>query len=75
MSNCPRCNAPIIWAITEFGIAISVDRAPVPDGNLILGAFLTGPHKGKASVAVAGNGVPQGKRWRSHFAVCPRRGR
>jgi len=34
--TCTSCMAPILWASTEKGKAIPLDRDPVPDGNLVL---------------------------------------
>jgi len=64
--SCRSCGAPILWARSTRGRMVPLDREPVADGTIILGAddvaFVLGP----ADEPIAGT-----PRYHSHFATCP----
>jgi hypothetical protein len=62
MNVCKACEAPIIWAHTSTGKAIPLDAEKVDGGNLEL-------KDGTVSYAKS---HPDVKRYRSHFATCPK---
>lgn len=70
MARCRSCQALILWAITENGKTMPVDRTPDPRGNLIL----TGNRvDGKDEVhAISSRDELKGDevRYTSHFATC-----
>jgi hypothetical protein len=72
-STCSSCGAPIVWAETEAGRPIPLDRAPRTAGNIVqtdLDLFHdpTGPIR----VRYLRRDEPHdGPRYVSHFATCP----
>jgi hypothetical protein len=60
-SVCRSCGAPIVWARTQSGRLMPVDREPVDGGSLLLERV-----GGEYRVSVALNGG-----FRAHFATCP----
>jgi len=71
---CLSCHAPVVWAQTERGKRIPIDREPRPDGNLVLlGDILAG--QGTLFAAIFDPIRHTGKtRFVSHFATCPHAG-
>lgn len=71
MASCASCQAPITWAVSDAtGKRIPLDRAAVPDGNVVI----TGTKDGSPVAHVLGKGEDAaafGDRYRSHFATCP----
>lgn len=68
MSVCRTCGADIIWAETESGKRMPLDRAPViPKGLFVLTAR-PGQEAPLAS-SVASSQTPA--LYQSHFATCP----
>lgn len=64
-SRCNRgCGAPVIWATTPRGKNIPLDPEPVAGGNLEL----------RAGIAMVVTADPEVRRYRSHFASCPKAG-
>lgn len=84
MTVCTSCGAPILWAVTETGKRIPVDREPVAGGNLRL-ATVERDADGKVTVCdispptarVVGATIDlfdpgdNGERWMPHHATCP----
>lgn len=71
-SVCRSCGAPILWAFTEKGRRIPLDRNPVPDGNIEISDPTDGPI---TSRVVSGQGTLSpglfpATRYKSHFATC-----
>lgn len=74
MNTCRSCRAPIVWAHTEQGNPMPVDRDPVPGGNLVFVPRLFDFDQAPPVVHVitdeaAIEGEPE--RYVSHFATCP----
>lgn len=70
MASCTSCTAAIIWAVSEKGHRMPVDKDPTPSGNIELRDV-----GGDTPVAVVhGKNDPPwaGDRFVSHFATCPR---
>ena len=70
---CRSCGAPLLWALTERGRRIPLDRNPVPDGNIEIKETEDGP---PISRVVSGQGTLSpglfpATRYKSHFATCP----
>lgn len=65
---CRLCGAPILWAKTTTGKQMPIDREPEDMGNVRL---IHGPEGYLAIVTVPAM-IPEGERYRSHFATCPR---
>lgn len=67
MSQCRSCDARILWAKTEAGKAMPVDREPTPEGNLLLRG------DGTVHVVAEGEVLPGMPLHTSHFVTCPER--
>jgi hypothetical protein len=74
MSRCSSCGAPILWARTERGKRIPLDREPFagddPRGLFVLrelGRGVVGP----LALAVTPAAFADEPRYRAHFASCP----
>lgn len=66
----PRCEARIVWAVTDRGKRMPVDADPSPaDGNIKLSVRYTGPEP-LATVLSAAARFGLTLRT-SHFATCP----
>lgn len=62
-ARCSSCQAPILWARTERGARMPLDRDMVFGGNVDLDAL--------AEVARVVQPDPNMRRYTSHFATCP----
>lgn len=85
-AHCRSCRAPIVWAFTDTGRKMPVDREPVPmtgllaevrDGNLVLWYAVDG--QGRAIGAQNVSHATEEQRrdpsvplWKSHFVTCPK---
>lgn len=65
---CKYCGRAIVWATTDSGKRMPVDVEPVELGNVRL---VDGPNGLIAKVTVPAM-IPEGERYRSHFATCPK---
>lgn len=64
-SACRSCGASIVWARTDSGRLMPVDREPSAQGRLVLRT-----EDGELHVRVAEENA-RGVRHRPHFATCP----
>jgi hypothetical protein len=72
IDQCEGCQAEIIWAVTDRGQWMPVDRAKIRGGNVFLhpGVDSRSPRARVLSVQQRANrGDPD--LWVSHFATCP----
>lgn len=71
--TCRSCRAPLLWALTEKGRRIPLDRNSVPDGNIELEETDEGPPMSR--VVPREDRILPGffhtPRYKSHFATCP----
>jgi hypothetical protein len=65
---CSYCGALVLWANTATGKRMPIDAEPVELGNVRL---VEGPG-GYLAMVTAPAMIPEGERYRSHFATCPR---
>ena len=66
-AQCRSCGAEIIWIHSASGNLMPLDAVPVEDGNMCI-------VDGKAhsiSSDLFEPMLPQGPRYKSHFATCP----
>lgn len=72
-STCRSCGARLLWAITEKGRSIPLDRNPVPDGNIEIEEFEEGPPMSRvvSRQRELSPGLFPATRYKSHFATCP----
>lgn len=66
--TCGGCGAAIIWVVTEAGKSMPVDAQPAAKGNLVL---IPSAHGAPLS-HVENLLDPDGPRYLSHFASCPK---
>jgi hypothetical protein len=67
VSKCRTCQAPVLFVPSATtGKLMILDAAAVPDGNTVI-------HEGKAYVVTGDifDRVPDGLRFKSHWATCP----
>lgn len=63
---CRSCGAPILWARTQAGVPIPLDRDPTPEGNLVE------EEDGRVRVIAGPLEVPTGTTiYMPHHATCP----
>ena len=67
---CRSCGARLLWALTEKGRRIPLDRNPVPTGNIEIEETDEGPPMSRV-VPVLSPGLFPTVRYKSHFATCP----
>lgn len=70
-ARCGSCNAPVLWAINEkTGKRVPLDAVTVDDGNIVI---VNRKPNGTPIVKYLrkGEAVPDGARYKSHFATCP----
>lgn len=74
-SNCRRCGASIVWALTEAGKRIAVDLSPRDRGDFLLfveeDCFGDLVDPGVYRVRRATADDEPGPRWVVHFGTCP----
>ena len=68
MSACRKCAARIVWAVTERGKSMPVNRDPVENGNLVLEEQDGRPPIARKPDELLDRDLP---RYVSHFATCP----
>ena len=67
---CRGCGSPMAWVSSTKGGTVSLDPAPVRDGNLV---FEPGTERPTVRYLKKGEVVPAGTaRYRSHFSTCER---
>lgn len=66
-SRCRSCRAPILWAGSERGKWIPLDREPYV-GDSPRGLFVL---RGEVAIATTPDAFPGERLYRSHFASCP----
>lgn len=77
MSLCRSCRAPIVWALTENGRRIPLDRDPYEGGSpsgLFSVREVVVEGSGRRSllaIAATPDAFPGETLYRSHFATCP----
>jgi hypothetical protein len=71
MSACRSCGAPVLWAVTDGGRRMPVDRDPAPAGNLVIADRHPDgtPHMTVVDPEQLLLGDPP--RYLSHFVTCP----
>jgi hypothetical protein len=78
MSACRSCEAPIVWARTEHGKRMPLDRSPYA-GDDPRGLFVIRHEANRrrgdnfVAVAVPAGAFPDEPVYRSHFSTCPQR--
>jgi hypothetical protein len=71
MSRCRSCDAPLLWARTERGNRIPLDREPY-SGPEPAGLFVLRYPDGYAlAIAVSPGAFEDEPLYRSHFVTCP----
>lgn len=65
---CRYCGGSVLWARTPTGKSMPVDLEPVDLGNvrIVEGA------DGYLAIVTVPAMIPEGERYRSHFATCPK---
>ena len=74
VAQCSKCEAPIIWVITERGKKMPVDADPTDLGGFVLlerGEDSASPPLATHHTKVSGKVLLLSDRHDSHFATCP----
>ena len=66
--GCLACGAPLIWARTQDGTAMSLDAEPRLDGEWLLDL------DGGRQLARPVSAGDEGDRYKAHISTCPERG-
>lgn len=69
--TCRSCNAPIIWATTDRGVSMPVDRDPVAGGNVQLTPHESRPGQHRAKVVTPRLTFGRTDLRMPHHASCP----
>lgn len=69
--NCRSCSAPIIWATTDRGVSMPIDRDPVAGGNVQLAPNAARAGQWRATVIPPRLTFGRTDLHMPHHATCP----
>lgn len=72
IATCKSCGAPIIWAATDTGKRMPIDRLPAAGGNVRLTEVDGQPHAAVVGATIdLFDPADNGDRHLAHFVTCP----